>query len=843
MEKRLLLFVPLAFIIFYASLLIEQQRRAAKLAAIQPAAQENAVPGKDGKDHAAKAAAAGGDKKDGERKIGAENDSAKPDAEKKDPAAKGPDAKAPDGKGPDVGADKPIEDSHTLPEQWFTLGSAAEPDNKTSPYEMLVTLTSRGAAVERIELSSPRYLDIDDRSGYLGNLQLTSDKAGCKINVVGPGTAAAAAGLEAGDVIAQINGEKITASAKAPGDPDQVINALQGTEPKQSIELVVFRGESTKKISAVVQRRPLAVIRPELDTEPLDAVRPGDHDPLSFLLTLKHVDDNEIDAAADKIEGEITGLHLRRHAWEAKRIDADTVEFTRALPRWDLEIVKRYRLAKMAADPKEDKPAYHLTLRLEIRNRGKTARSVAYQLDGPTGLPNEGWWYANRISPDWGGVALRDIAYKLQGNDAAFVNSMPLATKRFDESDAKPDAKKDKKDDGLTKKELDESPLVYAGVDAQYFAAMMLPLRDPPRKAWIAEIRPLALGLVKEIPLRKKTDCTIRLTSFAKTIEPGESLVHEYQIFAGPKQPELLGQYGAPTPENPDDTLRPLVYYGWFRWVAQPMVGILALFYSLVHNYGLAIIMLTVVVRLCMFPLSRKQSLAAKKMQELQPEMKKINEKYKTKPEERTRATQELWRKHNHNPLGGCLLAFVQLPIFMGLYRSLMVNVELRGSSLFGDAVRWCSNLAAPDMFWKWADSMPAGLATYVSSETTGWLGPYLNIFPLITVALFTAQQAMFMPPATDDNTAMQQKIMKYMTLFMGVMFFKVAAGLCLYFIASSIWGMTERTILNRTIKPSGPAIAGATDASSTSPRSQPATNGSNGSAAALRRKQRGKRN
>ena len=85
-------------------------------------------------------------------------------------------------------------------------------------------------------------------------------------------------------------------------------------------------------------------------------------------------------------------------------------------------------------------------------------------------------------------------------------------------------------------------------------------------------------------------------------------------------------------------------------------------------------------------------------MQELKPEMDRINEKYKGKPDEKTRAMQELWRKHNYNPMSGCMLAFFQLPIFIGLYRALMINVELRQAPLLSEGIQWCSNLAAPDM-------------------------------------------------------------------------------------------------------------------------------------------------
>ena len=84
-------------------------------------------------------------------------------------------------------------------------------------------------------------------------------------------------------------------------------------------------------------------------------------------------------------------------------------------------------------------------------------------------------------------------------------------------------------------------------------------------------------------------------------------------------------------------------------------------------------------------------------------------------------------------------------------------------------------------------------------SGPSGWLGPYLNVFPLLTIGLFIWQQKMFMPPPADEQAAMQQKIMQYMMIFMGVMFFKVASGLCLYFIASSLWGIAERKLLPRS--------------------------------------------
>jgi YidC/Oxa1 family membrane protein insertase len=291
-------------------------------------------------------------------------------------------------------------------------------------------------------------------------------------------------------------------------------------------------------------------------------------------------------------------------------------------------------------------------------------------------------------------------------------------------------------------------------------------------------------------------------------LKAGEARTDSYQVFVGPKRPELLANYQAAG--DPDHSLKDIVYYGLalFAAVARAMLGILHFFYGLVGNYGLAIVMLTVLVRGAMFPISYKQTQNMARMQALKPEMDRITEKYRTDMQKRSQAIQELYRKHNINPLGGCLPLLLQLPVFVGLYKALMIDVELRQSPLFGHAVRWCSNLAAPDMFLDWSPIMPAFINNGIGFFG---LGPYLNILPLVTVALFLVTQKMAMPAPTNEQAVMQQKMMKYMTIFMGLFFYKVASGLCLYFIASSLWGIAERKLLPKTQTADAAAAGGAT--------------------------------
>jgi len=253
-------------------------------------------------------------------------------------------------------------------------------------------------------------------------------------------------------------------------------------------------------------------------------------------------------------------------------------------------------------------------------------------------------------------------------------------------------------------------------------------------------------------------------------------------------------------------------------------------------NYGLAIIMLTLVVRMCMVPISRKAAKNAQMMQYLQPEMKKIAEKYKNDMEKRGKAQQDLFRKHNYNPFGGCLLMFLQLPIFLGLYRALAVDISLRDQPLISGIDFWCSDLAGPDKFLNWSTWMP------FFAEETGWLGPYLNVLPLITVVLFIIQQKLFTPPPTDEQQAMTQKMMSFMTIFIGFMFFKVPSGLCVYFITSSIWGIAERKLLPKPKLPDHLKPPGEEKGVKAKPKPSPPKPGSNGADRRKKEKQRKKK-
>lgn len=723
-----------------------------------------------------------------------------------------------------------VVDEKEIEPAWFTLGTITDQEatsEKPVP-RMLVTLNNEGATIERIELN--RYPDLEDqiafgvpkedllwnRAGYLGNLAPAKAEKGVKIQLVPPGTPAKLAGLLPGDVIFSLsnNGQEYVDLT-----PEKLFAALGRCKPETDAILGVLRKKAdgaepeSLKLTAKLGWRPAQVIRPEKDSRPQMVVDPK-HDPFSLALQMARIDDQERDTLK---AAELEAAELKTKRWSGKQLDENTVEFTRELPAYKLRLTKRYELLPLDAEKKQT--GYEVRFSIQIENAGDKERKVAYELGGPNGLPIEGWWYAykNRISTEWlQSLGIRDAAIRQEGHDSTLISTIDLvkgSANKVDVGEA-------------------QVPLVYAGVDCQYFAAVLIPQREKDQSPWLDKILPELVGSKPtDVAMQKLANVSCSLTSKTVDLPAGGSMKHTYDLFVSPKKPELLDQVGS---EN--TKLDRLVYFGWaiFSVPAHILLTILHAFHWLIPNYGVNIIMLTIFVRLCLYPISKKQALSAEKMKQLQPQIAAIKEKYKGKNQEISLKTQELFRKHKFNPLGGCLMAFLQLPIFMGLYRALMIDVELRSAPLFGENIRWCSNLGAPDMFWFWEPYLPAFIASPV-----GWLGPYLNILPLITVALFLKQQKSMMPPATDDQTRMQQKMMKYMTLLMAFMFYTVASGLCLYFIVSSLWGMMERKYLKSmaSTMPALPENPGAGSSSNATSNYK-----ANGSGGGRNKKQRGRR-
>lgn len=243
-----------------------------------------------------------------------------------------------------------------------------------------------------------------------------------------------------------------------------------------------------------------------------------------------------------------------------------------------------------------------------------------------------------------------------------------------------------------------------------------------------------------------------------------------YAVFIGPK--EL-------------DTLRPLgkgfersIDFGYFGFISIPFLYVLHFFHRFTGSYGLDIIILTVLIKILMAPLTHKSFVSMKQMQKLQPQMERLKEKYSNDKEKLNKEIMELYRRNGVNPLGGCLPMVLQFPVFIGLYNALSTPIELRHAPFL-----WIKDLSRPD--W---ESLPFTLA--------GW---HLGI-PILTILMGASMflQQWMTPSAGDPN---QRKLMMLMPLMFTFMFVSFPAGLTVYWLINNILSIGQQYWINRSVK------------------------------------------
>ncbi len=453
---------------------------------------------------------------------------------------------------------------------------------------------------------------------------------------------------------------------------------------------------------------------------------------------------------------------------------------------------------------------YHVGMKLDFeaipgRQTDKDRARFKYQISGARGLPIEGEWYTSTYRNaliGWvnaAGSAKRDI------QDSATITTGW----------------------GGYKVEPQGNTFTYAGVGTQYFASVLAiddAMPDEARKNLWSYVRPSREPLPSDLADKPSLgDITVRVVANAIDPQADKPVSHSYLIYNGPMKVRLLNQLSGDRAVDPgltdryhdQLTLKTLTDYHspnffgrlansiWWSdiviWMTNRMHGILGFLHGLVPIWGVDILLLTVMVRMLLFIPSRKQQMVMAKTQEkvaaLKPEIAKLEEKHKGDYQRFNQERTKLMVQNGVNPLSsmsGCLLMFAQLPVFMGLYFCLQESIFFRL-----EAFLWMPNLAAPDMLVKFGEGVPF-LSDFASIGGTVYLGPYLNILPLIAVTLMFIHQKLTMPPPTDEQQEMQQRMMKIMMIVMAVFFYKMAAGMCLYFIASTAWGLTEKWIIKR---------------------------------------------
>lgn len=229
----------------------------------------------------------------------------------------------------------------------------------------------------------------------------------------------------------------------------------------------------------------------------------------------------------------------------------------------------------------------------------------------------------------------------------------------------------------------------------------------------------------------------------------------KFLLYAGPKEYDRLKALRV--------SLEDIIDYGWFSAVAKPLFWVLKLFYSFVKNYGLAIILLTILIRIIFIPLTNKSQRSMKAMQALAPKINEIREKYKKDPQRMNREVMELYKKHKVNPMGGCLPMILQIPVFIALYNVLMYAIELRGAPFY----LWIKDLSVKDPYY---------------------------ILPITMGISMVIQQKM--TPTSADPT--QSKIMMFLPIIFTFMFLGLPSGLVLYWLVNNLLSIAQQYYINK---------------------------------------------
>ena len=290
-------------------------------------------------------------------------------------------------------------------------------------------------------------------------------------------------------------------------------------------------------------------------------------------------------------------------------------------------------------------------------------------------------------------------------------------------------------------------PMMWAGVESNYFLAAIAPKSA-------------------DLALKAKYQSGVYRIALEKDnigIAPGNMSSLTATYYLGPK----ISKYLLAAP----NTLSAAENYGFFTVLAVPMLKMINFFYDYVGNYGVAIILLTILIKIAFWPLSRKSYKSMESMKKLQPMMQKIREKYADDREKQNQEVMALYKTYKVNPVGGCLPMIIQIPVFFGLYQALLNAIQLRHASFIDylpfTNMPWLSDLSAPDPYY---------------------------ITPIVMGATMLLQQ--LMSPSTGDPT--QRKMMLIMPVVFTFMFLNFPSGLVVYWLVNNVLSIFQQWLMLR---------------------------------------------
>lgn len=252
----------------------------------------------------------------------------------------------------------------------------------------------------------------------------------------------------------------------------------------------------------------------------------------------------------------------------------------------------------------------------------------------------------------------------------------------------------------------------------------------------------------------------------AVSLPPSAQATSEYQLYLGPRELGILKAFG----KNLDQAIN----FGWTDIIAKPLLYVLRFFDQYIHNYGVSIILLTILVKILFWPLTHKSYKSMKEMQKLQPRMAKLREKYKGDKQKLNQEMMALYKTYKVNPMGGCLPMVVQIPVFFALFRVLGACIELRHAPF----VFWINDLSAPDRLFHFSFTIPFMTPPYGI--------PVLTL--LMGASMFVQQK---MTPSPGDPA--QAKIMMFLPVIFTFMFINFPSGLVLYWLVNNLLSIGQQ--------------------------------------------------
>ncbi len=304
----------------------------------------------------------------------------------------------------------------------------------------------------------------------------------------------------------------------------------------------------------------------------------------------------------------------------------------------------------------------------------------------------------------------------------------------------------------------------FIGLRDRYFCAIL----EPASTYYSAHINKIS---------PQKSELSLRSKEI--TLAPGEKITERFRIYLGPQELNHINRI------NP--AWSAVMYFGTFDFISHFLLQLLDFIYNLVHNWGVAIIILSILIYLILYPFSLKQMRSMKQMQALQPRIEELKKIYKDNPQKLNKEIMELYRTYKINPFSGCLPLILQMPVFFALYQVLIRSVALKGANFL-----WIKNLSEADRLFIIPSLSPAFPI----------IGNEINILPiLMTIGMFFQQK--ISTKNASGASAEQQKMMLFLfPLMFGFIFYKMPSGLVLYWFVNNILMLVQQLYLSKKNEP-----------------------------------------